>query len=82
MKTNIDIGQLILTKLNEQKRSINWLAGELGIDCSNLHKTLKNNGEHINVVLLYGISVVMKCDFFACYSQQLQKNNSNIQRDL
>ena len=80
MKPNIDIGQLIQNKLNEQKRSINWLAGELDTDCSNLHKTLKRNDDHINVGLLYGISVVMNCDFFACYSQQLQNNNT--QRNL
>jgi hypothetical protein len=82
MNKSIDIGQIIQDKLSEQKRSVAWLACELDIDCSNLHKTLKNKGNHIDVVLLYRISAVMDSDFFVFYSQQLKQIKDDTQKDL
>jgi len=67
---HISIGNLILQRLKEKKRSIAWLALEVGRDDSNLGKTLKNS-RFIHVDLLFRISIVLEEDFFAYYSQQL-----------
>ena len=72
MTEDIDIGLLIKHKLREKARSISCLARELGQDSSNLSKSLKN-GKHIDVDLLYRISLVLKFDFFAFYSRKLME---------
>jgi len=71
-KNEIDIGKLILQKLKEKKRSVAWLAGEMGCDDSNLGKTLKNN-RYIYSDLLFRISILLEEDFFAHYSQELKR---------
>jgi DNA-binding Xre family transcriptional regulator len=58
----IDIGELILQKLKEDDRSVNWLAEKIYTDPSNLHKLLKKNS--INTATLQKISKVLKCEFF------------------
>jgi hypothetical protein len=79
MKQNINIGQLIKNRLNEQKRIVAWFANELYIDCSNLHKTLRNSGGHIDAELLSRISTVMNCNFFIYYYPPVQDNKNNMQ---
>jgi len=76
MKPEIHIGNEIKKELNTQKRSINWLAGEIGCDQSNLCKIL--NKQHINTELLYRISECLDIDFFTLYSNLLQDKNSKV----
>ena len=71
---NIDIGKEIFQILKEKKRSIAWLAGEIGLDKSNLNKTLKNS-RFIYFDLIYNISIALEYDFFAYGSQKLKENN-------
>jgi len=66
MQTNIHIGNIIRKELEAQKRSVNWLADEMGCDASNLRKKIEK--PHICSTLLYCISVVLGKDFFAVYS--------------
>ena len=65
----IHIGAEVRKELYVQKRTINWLADEIGCDQSNLRKKLKKR--YINPPLLHRISEVLQVDFFAIYSQSL-----------
>jgi DNA-binding Xre family transcriptional regulator len=58
----IHIGNLILRKLEEDKRSVTWLAEEIYTDPSNLHKLLKKKS--ISTATLQKIAKVLKCEFF------------------
>jgi len=69
---NINICNLILQKLKEEERSIAWLARQVGCNSDNLRKTLNNN-QDLYTDLLYRISIALKEDFFACYSEKLKR---------
>jgi len=69
MAKKIDIGKLIIQKLDDIDRSISWLARNLNCDRSNLHKKLNNDFNEID--LLRRISKILKQDFFAYYSEML-----------
>ena len=68
----IHIGDIIKKKLNEQERSLYWLADKMGCDHSNLYKKLKK--PHICCLLLHCISEVLHVDFFSYYTQSLSFN--------
>jgi len=67
---NIPIGDLILLKLKEEKRSLRWLAGEILVDPSNLRKRLKK--QTIDTELLHCISKTLHCNFFQYYNDNEQ----------
>lgn len=69
----IHIGKLIKQKMDEQQRSVAWLAREIKMDSSYLNKQLKSQAA-IHTALLYRISIALKTDFFAYYSQRLLKD--------
>ncbi|MDR2911254.1 MAG: XRE family transcriptional regulator [Bacteroidales bacterium] len=71
MKSKGHIGEEIRKHLSKQKRSIMWLAEEIGCDQSNLTKQL--NKPFIHTKLLYSISEALEVDLFAYYSQQLKE---------
>ena len=66
---NIDIGLIIRQKMSEQGTPIAWLARQVDYDRSNLWKLLHH--KHIYPELLLKISMALKTDFFAYYSQYL-----------
>jgi hypothetical protein len=68
----IHICDLILEKLyqNTSKHSIAWLAREIEHEDSSLCKLLRNSYS-INTKLLFPISIALKYDFFACFSEIL-----------
>ena len=61
----IDIGKLILQKLDEEGLSVNWLAEKLGKEHSYFHKILKKKS--IDTDLLFNISKILHCNFFQYY---------------
>ena len=63
--SHIHIGDLILQKLKEEKRTVEWLADEILADPSNLRKKLKK--QSMDSKLLYIISKVLQCNFFMYY---------------
>ena len=66
----VHIGDEIRKELLKQERSVTWLANNIeDADPSNLRKQL--NSQHIKADSLFEISVVLKKDFFAFYSQEL-----------
>jgi len=71
MNTEIHIGKLILKKLDEQERSIAWLAKRVRYSNSGLCKILKR--DHLDTELLVKISQALKHDLFIYYSTQYQR---------
>ena len=62
---NMNISELILQKLKEEKRSVAWLAKKIFMDPSNLRKRLKKNS--MNTELLRRISKALDYKFFRYY---------------
>ena len=63
--SNIPIGELILKKLKEEKRSVAWLAREVFVESSTLRKKLKK--QSIDTELLRNISKALRFWFFQYY---------------
>ena len=72
MNNNTPIGDLILQKLKEEKRSVAWLAGKICIDPSSLRKRLKKNS--MNIELLRSISSSLNYNFFRICDIDKDKN--------
>ena len=71
MNGTIEIGNIVKEKLKEKDLKIAWLARQVHCDESNFCKKLKNND--INNDLLYRISEILHEDFFAYFSNELNK---------
>jgi hypothetical protein len=67
MNNEIPIGDIIKQKLEEEDRSISWLAKKVNLDSSNFIKKLNRN--NIELGLLFRISEILHEDFFACCSK-------------
>jgi len=76
MNNDIEIGNLIVQKLNEKGQKISWLAKKVNSDRSNFYRILKRN--HIDTQLLMDISLTLDFDFFACLSEHFKNKRSNI----
>jgi len=61
----IHIGDIILQKLKDEKRSVAWLAGEISVEPSALRKKLKK--QSMDSALLQRISNTLCCNFFQYY---------------
>ena len=70
MDIKAHIGNEVRKELLLQERAVTWLANKVEEgDPSNLNKQLSS--KHIKPKLLFEISVALKKDFFALYSQEL-----------
>jgi len=74
-ETDINIGFAVRQKMSEQGATIAWLARKVNCDRSNLGKQLQN--AHIYPELLLKISIALKTDFFAHYTQYVQQTVEN-----
>ncbi len=72
LHTTIDIGLIIRRKMDEYGTSVAWLAKQVGADRSNLGKQLQQ--KHIYPELLHKISITLKTDFFAYYSEEIKSS--------
>ncbi|MCL2074351.1 MAG: hypothetical protein FWH18_10540 [Marinilabiliaceae bacterium] len=75
MTPSIDIGDEICKFLDDQKRSVAWLAGCLNHDPSNLRKLLKH--PYLPTDLLFKISEITDNDFFEPFSKLLAKSKES-----
>jgi len=66
----LHIGNLIMQKLNEQERSMAWLAGKVGYSRATMLRMLRKHS--MDSEALYQISVVLGMDFHAMYSQKMK----------
>ena len=71
MDEKIHIGKLIQEKMKIDGRSAQWLAQQLYCRTSNIYKIYEK--PTINTGLLLRISKVLQTDFFAYYSNMLNK---------
>jgi len=65
---DIQIGDLILEKLKEEKRTVRWLAKEMNTDPSNLRKRLNKNSMDTERLRL--ISKALNYNFFQFYIEE------------
>jgi len=68
-KTYVNIGMAIHDELMRQNRSVLWLSQQLGCNRTNIYNIFER--ESIGTDLLVKISIALKKDFFALYSQAL-----------
>lgn len=68
----IHIGSLIRNKLEEDGRSASWLAKKIHCERGNIYKIFGKSS--IDTALLLKITLVLKTNFFAYYSEIYQKN--------
>ncbi|MBO7134558.1 MAG: helix-turn-helix transcriptional regulator [Bacteroidales bacterium] len=71
---NIHIGELIKQVLEEQGRTITWLAKQIGCSRENLYKIFRRSWIHTD--MLQKISIALGYDFFNIYTEwyDQQKN--------
>ena len=71
---NIHIGELIGQVLEEQGRTITWLAKQIGCSRENLYKIFRRSWIHTD--MLQKISIALGYDFFNIYTEwyDQQKN--------
>lgn len=67
---NINIGFAVRQAMTGQGKNVAYLAAKTGYEESTLEQTLQK--AHIDLDLLLKISVALKTDFFAVYSQVLK----------
>lgn len=68
------IGQLIKQELARQGRTVTWLARQVNCDRRNIYHVFSR--AYIDTALLFRISIALRTDFFAYYSQELQRAES------
>ena len=59
---DIHFGNMILSELREQRRSVAWFAKEMGSDRSNMYKLLAR--QHLNSEFIFRASKLLNHDFF------------------
>ena len=69
------IGQLIKQKMEEEGKTVSWLARELSYCRTNVYKIYDKKS--IDTDLLLRISNLLHYDFFAVYSDEHRKNVAN-----
>jgi len=73
MRGEIHIGKLIRKKMEEERRSANWLANKLSCTRANAYKIYGKS--NIDIVRLLQISRALNYDFFKEISFVFNKNN-------
>lgn len=68
----IHIGELIKEELQQQGRSVNWFAGKLYCDRTNVYNIFKR--QSLDTELLLRISIVLRHNFFSSYNQQYEES--------
>ena len=73
-KNEIHIGNRIKQVLDEQGRSITWLAGKINCSRENMYKIFRRSWIHTD--MLQKISAALNHDFFREYSKWLEKQKA------
>lgn len=71
-KNNIHIGQLIQAQLEADKRSVSWLAREIGCTRNHIYKIFKKTSLDSDLILR--ISKAMQFNFFKYFSAEVQNS--------
>lgn len=70
---SIHVGSLVRAELSRQKKSVSWLAEQLGIQRPNCYRIL--NAQSIQTEVLCSLCRVTQHDFFLDYSKALSFAN-------
>jgi len=69
-QSEIHIGRIIRAQLKADKRSVGWLAREIGCTRNNVYKIF--NKPSLDSDLILSISIAMCFNFFKYYSAEIQ----------
>jgi hypothetical protein len=73
MKSKLPVGRLIKERMESDGHSVAWLAKRMYCDRSNIYKIFQK--QSLDTETLFLVSRVMKVDFFAYYSNNLQADS-------
>ena len=71
----IHIGQVIRQRMEQQGKTVSWLAKEYGCSRVNMYKIFDKPS--IDTAMLLRFSLLLDFDFFACYRDELQSKLAN-----
>ena len=69
--SKIHIGKIIEQKFNESGMTKKSFAQKLGCERNNIYNIFEK--QSINIDLLYNISIILHCDLFQIYTNELKK---------
>jgi len=71
MIDNINIGEAIKKKMEEDGRKVSWLAEKINCNRNNIYRIYEK--KHLDTELLLQICVHLEIDLFSLYSQQINE---------
>ena len=75
---NINIGKVILNDLQEEGRTVVWLAKKLGVARTSVYYHL--NADSFSLEMLWNISIAMKHNYLADYATAIDKQITSMNR--
>lgn len=74
------IGNQIKMKMKEKKKSVVWLANELGYSHINIYKIFDKRSIDSNILLR--ISTILDFDFFSLYTEELEQKKQHYDQEV
>lgn len=74
------IGNQIKMKMKEKKKSVVWLANELGYSRINIYKIFDKRSIDSNILLR--ISTILDFDFFSLYTEELELKKQHCDQEV
>lgn len=74
------IGNQIKIKMKEKKKSVVWLANELGYSRINIYKIFEKRSIDSNILLR--ISTILDFDFFSLYTEELEQKKQHSDQEM
>lgn len=74
------IGNQIKMKMKEKKKSVVWLANELGYSRINIYKIFDKRSIDSNILLR--ISTILDFDFFSLYTEELEQKKQHCDQEV
>ena len=74
---HINIGSIIRSELKMQRKSVTWLANQLGTNRMTVYRIFSSIS--VDTSLLFRLSIILNKNFFEIYSNKLQSVKSDTQ---
>lgn len=74
------IGNQIKMKMKEKKKSVVWLANELGYSRINIYKIFDKRSIDSNILLR--ISTILDFDFLSLYTEELEQKKQHCDQEV
>ena len=75
---DLNIGKAIINDLQEEGRTVVWLAKKIGVARTSIYYHL--NADSISLEMLWNISIAMKHNYLADYATAIDKQISSMNR--